>query len=277
MLAGRIQEALLSVREHVEGSVEAGIILGSGLGDLADAVTDAVVIPYREIPHFPVSTVAGHAAKLVVGRLEGRPLAVFQGRLHYYEGYSMEEVTFPVRLMRAMGASIMIVTNAVGGLREDLAPGDLVTIRDHINCMGTNPLRGQNDDTLGPRFPKMDRAYDEALRELARRVARELGITLKEAVYAAVTGPSYETRAEIHFMRTIGTDTVGMSTVPETIVARHAGMRVAGISCVTNVLHGDYEEVSHEEVLEVARQTAPSLIRLMRGIIAGLPVTAQPQ
>lgn len=266
----QFQQAVTYIRKHSTRVPRLGIVLGSGLGALAGEVTDAVKIPYEDIPHFPPSTVSGHAGALVLGELEGASVAVFQGRVHYYEGYEMQQVTFPVRLMRALGAEVMLVTNAVGGISEKLNNGDLVAITDHINLMGVNPLRGRNDDTLGPRFPDMVNCYDENLRNMAHEVAREIGVPLKDGVYIAVSGPSYETRAEIRFMRQIGADTVGMSTAPETIVARHAGMRVLGVSCVTDVLYGDYKEVSHEDVLAVAKETGPRFIKLMRAIVARL-------
>jgi len=226
-----------------------------------------VRIAFHDIPHFPPSTVSGHAGALVLGELDGASVAVFQGRVHYYEGYEMEQVTFPVRLMRVLGAQTMLVTNAVGGIADTLNNGDLVAISDHINLIGMNPLRGPNDDKMGPRFPDMVNCYDEQLRHLAHQAASEIGVPLKDGVYIAVSGPSYETRAEIRFMRMIGADTVGMSTAPETIAARHVGMRVLGISCVTDVLYGDYKEVSHEEVLAVAKESGPRFIKLMRAIV----------
>lgn len=287
-LARRIEAARAAIRDvaaaapascaasRPDWKPEIGIILGSGLGDLADEVPDAVRIPYRDIPNFPVSTVPGHSGTLVLGTVEGREVMIYQGRVHFYEGYSMEEVTFGVRLMKALGAHTMLVTNAVGGISDELIPGDLVVNRDHINFMGTNPLRGPNDEELGPRFPRMDDAYDKELRALAHRTAAELGINLREAVYLALSGPSYETKAEIHFFRGIGADTVGMSTVPEVIVARHGGLRVLGISCVTNALHGSYEEANHAAVVAQAKETGPRFIRLLRAIVAGMPSPTEP-
>lgn len=271
----QLGQAVAYVRARSDRKPSIGIVLGSGLGALANEVTHAVRLPFTEIPHFPRSTVAGHAGSLVLGELGNASVVVFAGRIHYYEGYSMDQVVFPVRLMRALGAEIMIVTNAVGGIATALQNGDLVAIRDHINFIGTNPLRGPNDDDLGPRFPDMVNCYDPELRKIAHEVAQKLKITLKEGVYIAVSGPSYETKAEIHFMRMIGADIVGMSTVPETIVARHAGMRVLGISCVTDVLHGDYKEVSHEEVLAVARESGPRFVKLMGAIVKRLGTHAK--
>lgn len=253
---------------------EVGLILGSGLGDLANEVENAVRIPYSSIPHFPTSTVHGHSGTLVLGTLEGRNVMIYQGRVHFYEGYTMQQITFSVRLMKAMGAHTMLVTNAVGGISEFLIPGDLVVIRDHINFMGTNPLIGPNDDSIGPRFPPMVDAYDPALRQYARDVAKSQGFEIRESVYLALTGPSYETQAEIRVFKQIGADTVGMSTAPEVIVARHSGLRVLGISCVTNALHGGYEEAGHEAVVKQAKETGPRFIGLVRGILANLPAAA---
>lgn len=274
-LASRIDGALHAIRSRLgrpEGTLaDVGVILGSGLGALADEVEDAVRIPYDEIPNFPVSTVPGHAGRLVIGTLSGQRVAIFQGRVHYYEGYDMEEVSFPARLIKALGARIMVVTNAAGGILDILRPGDIVLMRDHINYMGANPLRGVNDDSLGPRFPRMDDAYDRDLRRLAMQVADQIDVALREGVYLALAGPSYETKAEIRFFKTIGADLVGMSTAPEVIAARHGGLRVLGFSCVTNVLHGEYDDTTHEEVLATARDAAPRFLRLMREVIRRLP------
>ena len=254
---------------------DVGIVLGSGLGALADEVQDAVRIPYVDIPHFPPSTVVGHAGTLVLGRLEGKQVAVFQGRVHYYEGYPMQDVTFLTRLMWVLGARTMLVTNAVGGISEKLNHGDLVCINDHINFMGVNPLVGPNDERFGPRFPPMDDAYDLELRQMAHRLAKELDVPFKDGVYLALSGPSYETKAEIAFFHRIGADTVGMSTAPEVIVARHCGMRVLGISCVTNLLHSGHKDTSHEDVLKQAIEAGPRFIRLMKAIVAGLTVAGK--
>lgn len=282
-LSAKLDEAVGAIRRiasaapstapasHTGWSPEIGMILGSGLGDLAEEVTDAVRIPYAEIPNFPLSTVHGHSGTLVLGTLEGRNVMIYQGRVHFYEGYTMEEITFSVRLMKALGAHTMVVTNAVGGISDFLVPGDLVVNRDHINFMGNNPLRGPNDENLGPRFPRMDDAYDVHLRSYAHDVGKQLGVDVKSGVYLALAGPSYETKAEINFFRQIGADTVGMSTVPEVIVARHGGMRVLGISCVTNALHGTYEEANHAAVVKQAKETGPRFIRLIRGIVADMP------
>jgi purine-nucleoside phosphorylase len=256
---------------HAGWKPEIGIILGSGLGDLADEIKDAVRIPYRDIPHFPLSTVPGHAGQLVLGKLEGRDVMVYQGRVHFYEGYTMPEVTYPVRLMQALGAHTMLCTNAVGGINENLIPGDLTVIRDHINHMGTNPLIGHNDDKLGPRFPRMDDAYDADLCAFAHKTAQAVDVPLKDSVYLALSGPSYETKSEIRFFKQIGADTVGMSTVPEVIVARHGGLRVLGISCVTNALHGGHDEANHAAVVAQAKQTAPRFSRLVHALVRDMP------
>jgi len=273
-LAERIAIALDAVRARIPGDgplADVGVVLGSGLGALADEVEDATPIPYVDIPGFPVSTVAGHAGRLVIGRIGEQRVAVFQGRVHYYEGYDMQEVTFPVRLLRALGAHTMVVTNAAGGITETLRVGDIVVLTDHINYTGANPLRGPNDESLGPRFPRMDDAYDEELRRFAYEVAQESDVPLREGIYLALAGPSYETKAEIRFFKRIGADLVGMSTAAEVIVARHGGMRVLGFSCVTNILHGEYEDSTHEQVLASAREAAPRFLRLMRAIVRRLP------
>lgn len=251
------------------------LILGSGLGDLADEVASPTVVPYKEIPYFPVSTVAGHAGELVLGTLEGVPVVAMRGRVHYYEGYDLGQVTFPVRVMRRLGAEILVVTNASGGLNEAFRTGDLMLIADHLNLLGLagiNPLRGPHEPELGVRFVDMLSAYDPELRALARRVAREKGITLREGVYAMVGGPSYETLAEIRFLQRAGADAVGMSTVPETVVARHEGLRVLGISAITDMAVGEEaaSEISHEEVLAAAERIKPGFAALVRGVLAEL-------
>jgi len=248
---------------------ELGIILGSGLGKLAELVEDAVVIPYSGIPHFPVSTVTGHSGKLIVGTLGDRKVMVLQGRFHYYEGYEMHEVTFPVRLMQTIGMKGLVVTNAAGGINSDYRPGDLIVIKDHINLMGSSPLRGANLSNLGPRFPDLSEAYDGKWRELALSLMKEYGLNPWQGVYAALSGPSYETPSEIRYLRTIGADLVGMSTVPEVIVANHGGMKVLGISCVTNMAAGILKQkLDHQEVLETADRIEGTFLRYMRQLIA---------
>jgi purine-nucleoside phosphorylase len=253
-----------------------GMILGSGLNPLAQAVEDAVSIPYGEIPYFPKSTVEGHAGRLVVGWLEGIPVIVMQGRVHFYEGYPMQQVVFPVRVMQVMGVETLIVTNAAGGLNPAFQPGDLMLITDHINLVGmvgNNPLFGPNDPALGPRFPEMSQAYDPGLRRMAQEVAQENDIPLQNGVYAGLSGPSFETPAELRFLRLIGADAVGMSTVMEVTVARHGGIRVLGISGISNVALVEPvagQEPSHEEVLVAGQQMVPRLTALVRGILARL-------
>jgi purine-nucleoside phosphorylase len=266
-----IDEAVAGIRQRADGpQPHVGIILGSGLGGLADAAAVTAAISYAEIPHFPVSTASGHPGRLVLGRLEGRPVAMMQGRVHLYEGYTAAQVTFPIRVLAALGVRFLIVTNAAGGLARGFQPGDLMVITDHINFMGTNPLIGPNDDALGPRFPDLSEAYDPALRATALAAAREEGIPLRQGVYLAVSGPSYETPAELAMMTRWGADAVGMSTVPEVIVARHAGLRVLGISAITNVA-GGAERPSHDAVLRAARELGPMLVRLLRRIVRDLP------
>ncbi|HEY0351569.1 MAG TPA: purine-nucleoside phosphorylase, partial [Gemmatimonadales bacterium] len=230
----RVQTAAEVVRARSALQPEVGIILGTGLGGLAEEIAVEATIPYQEIPGFPLSTVESHAGRLLLGRLANRPVVAMQGRFHRYEGYGLGEVTFPVRVMRALGAEILIVSNACGGMHPLWAPGDLVLLSDHINLLGDNPLVGANDERLGLRFPDMSAPYDPELRALARAAAVELGITLREGVYVAVPGPNLETRAEYRMLRGMGADVVGMSTVPEVIVAAHAGMRTVGISIVTD-------------------------------------------
>ncbi len=253
-------------------SPEVGLILGSGLGALADEISNPTVIPYTQIPHMKTSTVRGHAGELILGTLEGRKVMAFKGRIHYYEGYSMVDITFPVRIMQGMGARFMVITNACGGVRDGMKAGDLVIMKDHINLMGDNPLMGVNDDKLGPRFPDMSNSYDRELQKVAADAFRQLGLEPDYGVYAAVPGPNYETYAETRYIKLIGADTIGMSTVPEVIVAAHAGIRVVGVSCVTDVIHEPGVEVSHEEVLEVAEKVRPTFLKLMRTIIGRLPV-----
>jgi purine-nucleoside phosphorylase len=271
----QVREAVAFVQSRTSLKPDAGLILGSGLGDLAAEVRDAVTIPYEEIPHFLRSTVVGHAGRLLIGMLEQVPVVVMQGRFHFYEGYTMQALTLPVRVMRMLGADTLIVTNAAGGINPTYRPGDFMLIRDHINILGLagmNPLIGPNDERLGDRFPPLAKAYDARLRTLARTAATTIpGITLHEGVYAQVAGPSYETGAELKFLRTAGADAVGMSTAPEVVVARHMGMRVLGISLITNTATGDdAEEVNHAEVLAAADAARPKFAALVRGILAGL-------
>lgn len=273
-LRDRIAEAVAAVRARSQLAPEVGIVLGSGLGALAGAVAEEAAVPYGEIPHVPVPTAPGHAGRLVLGRLEGRAVAALAGRCHLYEGYTAAQVTFPVRVLAALGVRTVILTNAAGGIHPDLHSGDLMLIADHINFSGTNPLVGPNDEALGPRFPDMSRAYDPALRALAEVAARAEQVPVHHGVYVGVLGPSYETPAEVAMLAGWGADAVGMSTVVEAIVARHAGLRVLGIAAITNVLGrgpAGGDTVTHEEVLAAAREAEPRLARLIRRFVRDLP------
>jgi purine-nucleoside phosphorylase len=244
------------------------LVLGSGLGAFADEFAAATRMPYAKIPKFPTSTAIGHAGQLVLGVVEGIEVVGMQGRVHLYEGYSVQDVAFPVRVFARMGVKAVILTNAAGGIKKEFTQGRLVVISDHINLQGANPLIGANEEKFGPRFPDMSAAYDKTFRELALAEGRRLGIELCEGVYGALVGPSYETPAEIRYLRTIGADLVGMSTVPEVIAARHAGLRVLGISCVTNAAAGILDQpLDHKEVLETAERVKGQFIALLRGVI----------
>lgn len=262
------------IRSQTRHRPQVGMILGSGLNPLAQAVQDADVIPYEGIPHFPKPTVEGHAGRLVLGWLAETPVIIMQGRVHFYEGYPIQQVVFPVRVMQVMGIEMLIVTNAAGGINPAFRPGDLMLITDHINLLGmagANPLFGPNDPTLGPRFPEMSQAYDPDLQRMARGVAQEGDIPLQEGIYVALSGPSFETPADIRFLRLIGADAVGMSTVPEVIVAHHGGIRVLGISGISNVALAEPtpgQEASHEEVLAAGQQIVPRLTALLLGVLA---------
>jgi len=249
-------------------------ILGSGLGSLADEVEVDAVIPYGEIPGFPESTVVGHAGQLVLGRLEGKNVVMMQGRFHYYEGHPMPSIVFPIRVLTALGARMLIVTNSAGGLNADFEPGDVMLITDQINMMGTNALIGPNEDEFGPRFPDMTHIFAQDLQELTKHIASRMGIPLRQGIYAAVSGPTYETRAERRMLRIIGGDAVGMSTVPEVTVANHAGMRILGLSAITNKATGDIDQVpdSHEDVLAMAQVAGKKLVQLVRSVIKAVPV-----
>lgn len=251
-----------------------GIILGSGLGGLADAVKQPTVIPFNQLPYWPVSTVIGHQGRLLIGQLEGQPVMVMQGRAHYYEGYSMAQVGLPVRVMQRLGVEILVVTNAAGGVNPKFNPGDLMLITDHLNLIGMSgltPLRGPNLDELGPRFPDMSRAYDRELCELARQVAAEDHLLLHEGIYVCLAGPSFETPADLRYLRGIGADAVGMSTVPEVTVARHGGVRVLGVSGISNKANLDGSTLTtHEEVLEAGQKIAPQLLTLIQAVLRRL-------
>ncbi len=235
---------------------------------MAEEITNQTIVPYNKIPHFPVTTVEGHKGQLIIGDFEGKRVIAMQGRFHYYEGYSMEEVVYPVRVMGQLGVKNLIITNAAGGINLDFQPGDLMVIKDHINLLGVNPLKGANISQLGERFPDMSEAYNMDLRELASITAKDLTINIRKGVYAAVTGPSYETPAEIRYLRTIGADAVGMSTVPETIAANHMGIKVLGISCITNMAAGVLDaKLNHEEVVETANKVKDKFINVLRGVV----------
>ena len=267
----QIDQAADAIRKRISDRPRVGLILGSGLNSLADSVQAAEVIPYAELPHWPVSTVHGHAGQLVIGELEGQPVFVMQGRIHFYEGYSISQITLPVRVMVRLGLEMMLVTNAAGGVNPDFVPGDVMLITDNLNLLGmagANPLMGPNIDELGPRFPDMSQAYDRELMTKARQVASEENIPLREGVYCALSGPSFEGPADLRFLRMAGTDAVGMSTVPEVIVARHGGMRVLGFSGISNKANLDGSTITtHEEVIEAGRIITPKLEKIIRGVL----------
>jgi len=270
----QIDETTAAVRTHTTYQPRVGIILGSGLNDLANSAQKADVIPYGDLPNWPRSTVHGHAGRLVIGELEGQPVMVMQGRVHFYEGYSMSQITLPVRVMQRLGLEMMIVTNAAGGVNPDFVPGDVMLITDNLNLVGmtgANPLMGPNIDELGPRFPDMSRAYDSELMTLARKSASDNNILLREGVYCGLSGPSFEGPADLRFLRMVGTDAVGMSTVPEVIVARHGGLRVLGFSGISNKANLDGSTVTtHEEVIEAGKVITPKIETIIRGVLRSL-------
>jgi len=264
-----IKEATEAIQKLTDQKPKIGLILGSGLGDLANEITNPTKIPYHEIPHFPVSTVEGHAGQLVIGELNGQTVVAMQGRFHFYEGYPMQDVVFPVYVMKYLGIELLLVTNACGGMNPAFAPGDLMIITDHINFTGTNPLIGPNYDELGPRFPDMSQAYTPALVSFVEKTAAELNIKVQKGVYSGVTGPTYLTPAELTMLAKMGADAIGMSTVPEVIVASHTGLKVIGISCITDMAIGEeLEPLTHEQVVEVANRTKPKFISLVKEIVA---------
>ncbi len=268
----RAENAARTIRARATVDAKIALVLGSGLGGFADEFTDSVSLPYSDIPGFVSSTAQGHVGSLVVGKVEGVPVLAMQGRVHYYEGYSLEEVTLPVRTFKLLGVNTLILTNAAGGIDVQLTQGALMVISDHLNFMGVNPLRGRNDERFGPRFPDMSEVYARELQELATEEARALGVTVRRGIYAALAGPSYETPAEIHMLRAFGADAVGMSTVPEAIVARHMGMKVLGISCITNMAAGISDApINHEEVMETGQKVRQMFTQLLRGVIAKVP------
>ncbi|WP_445490829.1 purine-nucleoside phosphorylase [Niallia sp. 03133] len=265
-------QAILEAKDFIKSKTDhqptIGLILGSGLGGLADEITNAIQIPYCEIPHFAKSEAVGHANELVIGEIKGKTVVAMKGRFHYYEGFSLSEVTFPVRVMKALGVKNLIVTNACGAVNTSFQPGDLMLITDHINLVGTNPLIGPNNVELGTRFPDLSKVYNPELRNIALKVGKEHTINLQQGVYAWWSGPAYETPAEIRMIRTLGADAVGMSTVPETIVAVHGGMKVLGISCLTNMACGILDQpLNHEEVIEVAGRVKKKFMQLVQGIL----------
>ncbi|MFN2398262.1 MAG: purine-nucleoside phosphorylase [Gemmatimonadaceae bacterium] len=268
VLPERIAAAVAAVRRQFSDTADVGIILGTGLGALAREIQPALTIPYAGIPGFPISTVESHEGRLLCGRLAGKTVVAMQGRFHRYEGYSLQEVTFPVRVLKALGATTLIVSNACGGMHPLWNPGELMLISDHINLLGDNPLVGANADSLGPRFPDMSEPYDRRLREVARQVAADNRIVLREGVYVAVTGPSLETRSEYRMLRGLGADVVGMSTVPEVIVAVHGGMRVLGLSIITDrCLPDALQPATVEQIIAVANRAEPQLTALVRGVL----------
>ncbi len=269
-----IDEVAAAIRARTRYQPKIGLILGSGLGGMADAIQNPDLIPFNELPHWPISTAPGHVGRLVIGDLENKSVMVMQGRIHFYEGYSMSQVTLPIRVMQRLGIEIIIVTNAAGAINPDYTPGDLMLITDNLNLvgmMGFNPLIGPNLDELGPRFPDMSQVYDRKLGELTRQAAKEAGINLQEGVYAGLSGPSFEGPADLRFLRAIGADAVGMSTVPEVIVARHAGTRVLGISGISNKANLDGNTpTSHEEVLEAGIVMVPFLTKILRSVLRNI-------
>ena len=270
----QIDEVVRAIRARTSYQPRVSIILGSGLNGLAESIEQADFIPFGDLPHFPVSTVVGHAGRLVIGTLEGQVVFVMQGRIHFYEGYSMAQVTLPIRVMQRLGIETLIVTNAAGGVNPAFAPGDVMLITDNFNLFGMagqNPLIGTNLDEIGPRFPDMSQSYDRVLCDLVRSTAKKENILLREGVYAGLSGPSFESPADLRFLRLVGTDSVGMSTVPEVIVARHGGMRVLGLSGISNKANLDGSTITtHEEVMEAGKLITPKMEKLIRGVLRRL-------
>ena len=270
-LIATLDEAVAHIQGRSKLRPQIGLVLGSGLGAFAETLDRATAIPYRDIPGFPTSTAVGHKGELVVGQSHGVPVAVMAGRVHFYEGYSLSQVVFPVRVLGRMGVKILILTNAAGSVNVNYRPGELMVIEDHINLMGSNPLIGPNDDRLGQRFPDLSEAYDPKLREIAEKACWKVGVTVRHGVYVGLTGPSYETPAEIKMFRTLGADAVGMSTVPEAIAANHCGMQVLGISCMTNMAAGILDQpITHEEVLETGKRVEDKMKKLLGAVAATL-------
>jgi len=264
----RAEHAARVIRARTKLEPRIALVLGSGLGGFADEFEEAVAVPYEEIPGFMRSTAQGHAGRLVIGKVNEVPVLAMQGRVHYYEGYSLEEVTFPVRTFKLLGAKTLILTNASGGINVQLSQGTLMVISDHLNLMGDNPLRGPNDDRFGPRFPDMTAVYSHELQALVVEEAKALGVEVRRGIYGALSGPSYETPAEIHLLRSLGADAVGMSTVPEAIVARHMGLEVLGISCITNMAAGISDEpIKHEDVMATGDRVRETFAQLVRRVV----------
>lgn len=267
-ILSKIEESSQFIKSKYNKKIEIGIILGTGLSDIVKDIERIVTINYKDIPNFPVSTVEGHAGEFIIGKLNGKITAVLNGRVHYYEGYSMEQVTFAVRVLKKLGINDLIISNAAGGMNPDFNPGDLMIITDHINFLGTNPLIGRNYEEIGPRFPDMSNAYDKKLVKLALKAAENLDIKVRTGVYLAVSGPSYETPAELRMFRKVGGDAVGMSTVPEVIAANHMGMNVLGISCITDMAIPDNLQVlDHEKVIETANKSMKKFVSLVKEIV----------
>ena len=272
-LSRAVSEAAEYLRARLPARPDLALVLGSGLGGLADRIEDPVYIPYGQIPHFPVSTAPGHAGRFVFGRLSGRMVLCMQGRFHYYEGHDMAAIALPVRVLKALGCRALVLTNAAGGVNWDFSVGDFMLITDHINFMGANPLRGENDDVIGPRFCDMTHVYTPEFQQTARQVAAQQGITLREGVYLGYMGPSFETPAEIRAFRTLGADAVGMSTVPEAIAASHCGLPVLGVSLITNMAAGMAgKRLSGDEVIEIANQRGPVFQDFIRTVVGALPL-----
>jgi purine-nucleoside phosphorylase len=278
LLYENAEHAARIIRVRWSEDVRVALVLGSGLNAFADDIEDAVVIPYEEIPSFARSTVEGHAGRLVLGKVEGIPVAAMQGRFHYYEGYSFEEVTFPIRMLGLLGIKSIVLTNAAGGLNNDFTEGTLMVISDHLNLMGANPLRGPNDERFGPRFPDMTEVYDREYQEITVKEAHAMGIDLRRGIYAALPGPSYETPAEIRMLRALGADAIGMSTVPEAIVARHMGISLLGLSCITNMAAGVLDRpINHTEVMETGERVHATFAELLRRVIPKLTTVGSKQ
>ena len=265
----KIQETAKFIQDRVKLKPEIGIVLGTGLGGLTNEIETTKSIPYAEIPNFPISTVKGHKGKLIFGKLGAKNVIAMQGRFHYYEGYTMQEITFPIRVLKLLGIKLLILSNAAGGVNPDYNVGDMMVINDHINLMGNNPLIGKNHDDLGPRFPDMSETYDQKAIRTFTKIARHHNIHFQKGIYAGVTGPTFETPSEYKYIHTIGADAVGMSTVPEAIVARHMGLRIFAVSIISDLgVEGKIVEISHEEVLEAAAQVEPRLTLILKDMLS---------